>query len=154
MENLVVLDALVAGAKAAKEFAVGLFSTFAQTTVNALKEMDAAKADKVNPVPFTIPTTGWEKDEDAAEPEVPEEPDIEPGEDVDRGANTYPYYYDLAVEGVTAKDVAAIDFTPESGIIARDCGMCCECETIAGKIRIRSATIPEKGIAAEYRINK
>lgn len=78
--------------------------------------------------PVTIPMTGWNSDNNA----------------------NYPKYYDIAVTGLTANDRAEITIAPSSMGTAISCGLCPTNETLAGKIRVRSTSIPTAAIAAEY----
>lgn len=81
---------------------------------------------------ITIPTSGWGSDSTA----------------------TYPKYYDIAVTGVTANDRASVDIAPASIGAAIACAMCPATETLAGKIRIRAASIPGTAMNANYWIEK
>ncbi len=69
-------------------------------------------------------------------------------------AATYPKYYDIAVPGVTASDRATVDLAPASAGTAEACGLCPSCETLAGKVRIRAASIPTASMTANYWIEK
>jgi len=80
----------------------------------------------------TIPTSGWGSDTTTA----------------------YPKYYDITVTGVTADDRASVDIAPASMSAAIACAMCPATETLAGKIRIRAASIPSAAIAANYWVEK
>lgn len=61
----------------------------------------------------------------------------------------YPYYYDLAAEGVTVRDRAEIRLSLASMGTAKDCGLCPASETMAGKIRLRAASAPTGEITGE-----
>lgn len=100
-----------------------------QQVDTALQTLDGQKLDKGENVPFIIPANGWNDNEDADE---------------------YPIFYELAVEGITAKDRANIAFAPASVAAAVTCGICPTCETVAGKIIIRSAVRPTADLSAEY----
>lgn len=127
MEKIMVLDHLRACAERAKTFASGLVADLSKSTVDALEEMENLKADKQSGIPLTISTSGWATD----------------------GA-AYPYYYDLAAEGVTVRDRAEIRLSPASMGTAKDCGLCPASETMAGKIRLRAASVPTEEITGEY----
>lgn len=132
-------DAAVSGVSGLQTDIQGLASqtTSALQQVNtALDTMDSKKQDKGGSVPFTIPTTGWHTANDELEE-----------------FSGFPVYYDLPVEGVTAKDRATISLAPSAGEAARACGICTTSETLTGKIRIRAATLPTESIAAEYWIH-
>ena len=100
--------------------------------VEAIEELDKAKLDKPEIVAATIPATGWKSD----------------------GAAGYPYYYDLAVAGITAADIATVTLSPASVSAAVACGMCPTNETIAGAIRFRANEPPTRAVAVEYEIAK
>ena len=82
-------------------------------------------------VAVTIPATGWSQDSGA-----------------------YPYYYDIAADGVTAKDRADLALAPASIQAAVACGMCPATETLAGVIRVRAAKIPTAEMSGEYWVMK
>ena len=81
-------------------------------------------------VSVTIPTAGWVN-----------------------GSGMYPKYYDIAVTGVTANDRADITISAASLGTAKACGMCPTSETLAGKVRVRAATVPSAAMTAECLIN-
>ncbi len=85
-----------------------------------------------NGISITIPITGWSSDSTAG----------------------YPNYCDITVAGLTVKDRADLVIAPESLPVAKACCMCSATETLAGKIRLRAASIPTAAIAAEYWIEK
>lgn len=97
-----------------------------------LQTLDTDKMDKPKAVSFSIPANGWQNDEAASE---------------------YPKFYELAVAGVTAKDRASIVLAPSSVAAAVACGLCPTCETLAGKIKIRSTAVPDAAIAGAYWID-
>lgn len=118
----------------AKAYTSSHVSTLAQATAELFEEVDLVKANKPVSVPVTIPTTGWQTDNT---------------ED-----STYPQYYDIPAEGVTAKDIPTVCVAPESQAAASACGMCQTCETVVGAIRIRAASAPTSEIQAEYVIEE
>lgn len=127
MGKIMTLGHLRASAAESKNYIIRRIGNLAGTVVEALDEMDKAKADKPGAVPVTIPKTGWAKDSNAG----------------------YPQYYDIAAKGVTANDRAEVTITPGSLAAAKACGLCPTNETLAGKIRIRAASIPAEAITAE-----
>jgi len=127
-----LIEQLRACAAAAKNFAIGKVLEAAESMSSDLEEMETNKADKPTAVSCTIPTAGWEKDE----------------------TEGYPQYYDLPVPGVTARDRAEVTLAPSGLDTAAKCGMCQTCETLAGKIRLRAASVPAADIAAEYWIEQ
>ena len=66
----------------------------------------------------------------------------------------YPKYFDISVQGVTAKDRAQVTLSPASLGIASNCGLCCTCETLDGKIRLRAKSIPTAAMTAEYWVER
>lgn len=127
-----VLTHLRAVAARAREFASDLVAQFAEATADVIEELDAEKADKSVSVAFDIPVTGWAVDE----------------------TTEYPYYYDIAVTGVTALDRATVSIAPSSMSIAVSCELCPTNETLAGKIRIRAMSVPVDVISCEYWIEQ
>lgn len=118
-----------------KKYLLGLLGDITGTVADAIdevakyvSEVDEGKVGKTNAVPVTIPVTGWTRDSDAS----------------------YPQYYDIEVTGITAKDRAEITIAPGSLDTAEACGLCPTNETLAGRIRVRAASIPQVAIAAEY----
>lgn len=120
-------------AKAYVEYRLG---AIVPNVAACIAEVDDAKPDKPIPTPYTIPTTGWVK-----------------GTGADADAD-YPYYYDIVVAGVTAADVAEIDFPVISFDAVKACGLCPTNETLAGKIRIRAVSVPTEAISAQYTITE
>lgn len=113
----------------------------AQAAAEAIEEaLDVLKQNKSQSLPVTIPTDGWSLDESA---------DDESEEATDE-TSEYPYYYDIAVEGVTANDQAGVTVLPASIAAATACGLCPANETLAGAIRMRAVSIPTEAISAEY----
>jgi len=103
-----------------------------QASAADISALEESKQDKSVHSTFTIPTSGWGSDSTA----------------------DYPYYYDIAVSGVTASDRADVPLSPASVSVAASCGICPFSETLAGKIRIRAAKVPTEEISAEYWIEK
>ena len=128
-KKLTALDQLKTSMARAKGWASNQVAQVAQAAAEAMEEMDSVKADKSEGVAVVIPTTGWSQDSGA-----------------------YPYYYDIAADGVTAKDRA--DLAPASIQAAVACGMCPATETLAGVIRVRAAKAPEAEMRGEYRVMK
>lgn len=131
--KITVLSQLRACAEAAKIFTSGLIVKLAETVSEALSELDNTKADKGESITIVIPRSGWKKDESYAD---------------------YTYLYEISVEGVTAKDRATVIIAPISHAAAIACGLCATNETVAGKIKIWSKSIPQSDIDAEYTIDQ
>ena len=129
--KLTVFDQLKTSMARAKGWASNQVAQVAQAAAEAMEELDAVKADKSEGVAVTIPATGWSQDSGA-----------------------YPYYYDIAADGVTAKDRADLALAPAS--IAADiaCGICPATETLACVIRVRAAKVPAAEMSGEYWICK
>lgn len=128
MSKITVLEYLRACAEEARDYAGGLVAKLAKTATEAIEELERAKADKAQSVAITIPATGWASD----------------------SGGDYPHYYDIAAEGVTANDRAAITIAPGSLGTAKTCGLCATNETMAGKIRVRAIQVPAEAISAEF----
>ena len=120
-------------AQEAKKYAAGLASELSNATLEAMQEMDRAKADKISAVAVTISTDGW----------------VEDGTWED-----YPLRYDITAAGVTAADRADVILSPGSLSAATECGVCQTCETQNGKICIWARTAPAEALSAEYRITQ
>ena len=104
----------------------------ATAIANAVLESLEEKADKPLRGTLSIPATGW-------------------GSDSTTG---YPYYYDLAVSGVTADDRADVTFSADALALAVDCGICPVVQTMDGYIRLRAASVPASALTADYQITK
>lgn len=104
----------------------------AETANAEIQSIKDTKQDKRNAVAVTLPASGWSSDSTVE----------------------YPYYYDLAVSGVTAKDRAEVTVAVPGLPAAEACGLCSTNETMAGKIRFRAKKAPSAAIAAEYWIEK
>ncbi len=128
MSKITVFEHLRACAQEARDYAGGLVAKLAKTATEAIEELEQAKADKAQSVAITIPATGWASD----------------------SGGDYPHYYDIAAEGVTANDRAAITIAPGSLGTAKTCGLCATNETMAGKIRVRAIQVPAEAISAEF----
>lgn len=102
-----------------------------------LDALETGKADKVSPVSFIIPAEGWASEE------------IDETGEEETGAS-YPYYIDIAVTGVTAKDRADVTISVDGLGTATSCGLCPISETLEGKIRLRAVSAPDETIPAEY----
>lgn len=113
--------------------AQGYAAEVAGAAAEAIETLDGQKSDKTNAVSFTLPTSGWGSD---------------------TSVSAYPKYYDVAVTGLTANDTASVTLAPNSIQAAVSCGICPTCETLAGKIRIRAASVPTAAITAQYWIEK
>lgn len=118
-------------AQKAKQYTAGLVSELSAATLEAMKEMDNAKVDKISAVAVTISTDGWVEDETWEE---------------------YPLRHDITAAGVTAADRADVILSPGSLTAAAECGICQTCETQNGKICIWAKKAPGESLTAEYQI--
>ncbi len=113
------------------------FKSFMTKADERLDDLELGKENKVSPVSITIPAEGW----------ASEEID-ETGEETEA---SYPFYYDVAAAGVSAKDSVDVTISRASLAAAVGCGLCPTSETMEGKIRLRAMKAPTKAMAAEYR---
>lgn len=114
------------------------FKSFMTKADERLNDLELGKENKVSPVSITIPAEGW----------ASEEID-ETGEETEA---SYPFYYDVAAAGVSAKDSVDVTISRASLAAAVGCGLCSTSETMEGKIRLRAMKVPTKAMAAEYRL--
>ena len=105
----------------------------ADAAVQSAKEytdtVAADKADKPVNAFVLIQTTNWESDD-----------------------NTYPYYYDIPIEGVTSADRADVFFAADSEEAAKKCGFGTGVTTSDGAVKIRAKHIPETVLSANVQI--
>ncbi len=106
----------------------------AGTAAAALRSIDAAKLNKPENTSAVLPVTGWQKDAN--------------------DTSGYPYYYDFAVNGVTANDIAHVNIPYSSQAAASECGICPSNSTIAGFIRFYAMSVPTQAISISYWILK
>jgi len=90
------------------------------------------KRDKARSASCVLPAAGWVLD----------------------GASGYPYCLDVPAEGITDKDRVDVILEPSSQETALKCVLCPSCETLDGRIRFRTASIPTADLAAEYWMEK
>lgn len=110
------------------------FKSFMTKADERLDDLELGKENKVSPVSITIPAEGWASEE------------------IDETEASYPFYYDVAAAGVTAKDSVDVTISRASLDAAVGCGLCPTNETMEGKIRLRAMKAPTKAMAAEYRL--
>lgn len=116
-------------------------SALAQATAESLTEIEGIlneKQDASNAVPFTIPATGWVKNEITEDTE----------DKMDLSA--YPYYIDIALEGMSAKDRVDVTVGLSGSEESLSCGLCPFTEAFNGKFRLRATQMPSTSMAAEY----
>lgn len=80
----------------------------------------------------SVPTTGWSSDSTAI----------------------FPKYYDLSISGILATDRVDLIVAISSLDTALKCGLCGITEASAGKVRIRSRTVPTAAINLQYWVMK
>lgn len=129
MDKLATLRQVMNCISTAKSY----IDTILIAVTEAIEALDTTKVEKTNAVSIVIPANGWGSDET-----VPD----------------YPVYYDIPVSGITANDRVSITIAPASIGTAVSCKLCPTNETLAGKIRVRSVSVPATGIAAEYWIEQ
>ncbi len=98
------------------------------------QEIGAAAASHTHVITgsASIPVSGWKTD-----------------------SNTkFPYYYDLAISGVTASDRVDLNVAIVSVDTAIACGLCPLTEAFAGKVRLRAKKAPTAAVSVEYWIMK
>jgi len=128
--NVVVATQLESGLSRAKTYILGWIGDLVGTVASNISQLNTLKVDKPTSSSFTLPTTGWTKDNNETSP--------------------YAYYYDLAVSGITTNDIINAQISRETSTAAINAGLCFECESLAGKIRFRSSTIPTNSISGTY----
>lgn len=139
------LCAKIKAIKATADQASSAVVDLATAMDDSLKEIEDALNDLPASTPFTISAASWQRDDTADDTEGTENAD-----DADDAMSIFPYYFDLAVEGVTSADHATVTLAPESYSAALACGLCPTNETIGGAIRLRAATAPANSISGEY----
>lgn len=80
----------------------------------------------------SVPATGWSSDSTAI----------------------FPKYYDLSISGILATDRVDLIVAIASLDTALKCGLCGVTEASAGKVRIRSRTVPTAAISLQYWVMK
>ncbi len=92
----------------------------------------AASHTHVSTGTVSVPTTGWGSDSTAI----------------------FPKYYDLSISGILATDRVDLIVAIASLDTALKCGLCGITEASAGKVRIRSRTVPTAAISLQYWVMK
>ncbi len=92
----------------------------------------AASHTHVSTGTVSVPTTGWGSDSTAI----------------------FPKYYDLSISGILATDRVDLIVAIASLDTALKCGLCGITEESAGKVRIRSRTVPTAAISLQYWVMK
>jgi hypothetical protein len=101
-------------------------------TPKAVKAAYDLAASVVQKVDLSIPTSAWTNDATVN--------------------SDYPYYADVTVSIATADSGSETIISFASLSVARDCGMCCVAETLAGKVRYYAATKPSSEISGIIKI--
>ena len=109
----------------------GLGDDFAAMTELTAREM-AAKQDNQNATPFSIQVEDWAMDETV----------------------DCPYYCDMPVMGVTARDRVDFMLDRVSQAEAWACGMSTISESLNGIVRLRAVKAPAKALTGEYWIEQ
>lgn len=84
-------------------------------------------AEKMNLVAITIPSTGWNTDDNTS----------------------YASYIDINATGIKPEDCVALVISPDSNLVAQKCFFAAT-EAMTGKIRIRVRNVPTEAIQAFY----
>lgn len=130
---ITLLEHLKLTAQGAKVWASKLISELSAATLDAMQEMERAKADRISSVSITIPPTGWVSD--SAWP-------------------NYPLRCDITVKEVKSDDYVSITLSPNSLAAASKCGLCQTCATQNGKISLWAQTAPTEVLNASYLISQ
>ncbi len=127
------LDGIAAGAQ--KNTITGIKgnaeSTYRTGNVNLTPANIGAAASNhthVSTGTVSVPTTGWGSD----------------------STTIFPKYYDLSISGILATDRVDLIVAIASLDTALKCGLCGITEASAGKVRIRSRTLPTAAISLQY----
>lgn len=108
------------------------FLDFAERVDERLDNLELGKQDIGPAADIVIPTTGWV---------------------TDASVPSYPLCYDISIDGLTEKDVVAVDVAPGSRDVARAASFA-NTQSYAGKVRLRAKSVPTEAITAQYRIIK
>ena len=103
---------------------------FIGTLHGGLKLLSREKQDINAAVDFTIPVSGWGTDDT-----VP----------------SHPHYIDIAVNGMLASDIVAVNVAPVSVPAAREANFT-NTQSYVGKFRLRAKCVPTEAITAQYHI--
>jgi hypothetical protein len=139
--KLTLLEHLQAAAEKATEYTDSRIGDIAGTVAEVIGALDEGKTSKGRSVALTIPVKGWASDE-------VEDDGTEDGDEPE--TDSYPYYLDIPIEGLTAKDRVDVTVAASSASAAEGCGLCPTTETLSGALRLRSASEPTETITAEY----
>lgn len=92
----------------------------------SLQEIEAALNDFPSAANIVISTTGWVEDQNAT--------------------HSYKYYYDIDATGTTSDDLAIVAVSPNSLATAATCGLCSTNQTLSGKVRLYSLSVPSSNL--------
>lgn len=130
---IALLEHLKLTAQGAKVCASKLISELSAATLDAMQEMERAKADRISSVSIAIPPTGWVSDSTWP---------------------NYPLRCDITVKEVKSDDYVSITLSPNSLAAAAKCGLCQTCATQNGKISLWAQTAPTEVLNASYLISQ
>lgn len=100
----------------------------------SVTEIEAALNDLPSAASITILPTDWNLDSTINSP--------------------YQYYYDIVDSTVKSTDLPIVSVAPSSLDTAADCELCPTCESLTGRIRLYSKSIPSTSIVVECWIVK
>ena len=132
-------DIAAAASAAIKELAAQKSDTTHKHIVSDITNLTAANIgaaeashSHVSTGTVSVPTSGWKSD----------------------STKIFPYYYDLAITGILSTDRVDLIVAIASLDTALKCGLCGITEASAGKVRIRSRTVPTAAISLQYWVMK
>lgn len=103
---------------------------FIGTLRSGLEMLSTDKHDINAAVDFTIPVSGW---------------------GTDNSVPSHPHYIDIAVNGMLASDIVAVNVAPVSVPAAREANFT-NTQSYVGKFRLRAKCVPTEAITAQYHI--
>lgn len=116
--------------KLPKETSFAWLCGFIGTLHTCINVLAQGKADVNEKVDFTIPVSGW---------------------GTDNSVPSHPNYIDVAVSGLLATDIVAVDVAPGSASVAEAANFT-STQSYAGYFRLRAESVPTAAITAQYHI--
>lgn len=123
-EKLTLLKHLRLCSETVKTFIGRLLTPFIDATIDALDEIDRVKADNQQMLEVLLRNGGWKTD----------------------GAEPYPWYYDITVNGITDADRVDVIFPADA--YAALPALSPISETMEGTVRLRAASAPKTDVSA------
>ena len=104
-----------------------------QATNQSVREIMAAlNSDRPSATAFSVAANSWKANEE---------------EDT---SSSFAYACDIAIEGLTAEELAFVMVAPASSTAARQCGIGTVCRTLGGALRLYAKRVPSESIAGDY----